>query len=91
MTQEEIKQTAVKCTKPFQYLDTAVRELKKAKQNGENIYIEFSGEKLYSLIDDENSCYVKVTGKSKVDFFKGIAARNIQKINKRIEKSCNIV
>ncbi len=49
-------------------LDQAYQVLQKAKQNGENIYINFNGHKLYSLLDDEDMCYIKVTGLSKQEF-----------------------
>lgn len=69
MTNEEIIRTAL----PLEYhsdLDGIVKRLELAKQKGENVYIEFHGKKLYSLIDNEESCYLKVTGETKTEFEK---------------------
>ena len=49
-------------------LDNAVEFLNDARAEGRNIYIEFNGQKLYSLLDDEDSCYMKVVGTTKKEF-----------------------
>lgn len=49
-------------------LDDAVEFLNDARAEGRNIYIEFNGQKLYSLLDDEDSCYMKVVGTTKKEF-----------------------
>lgn len=38
------------------------------KERGELVYGEFNGQKLYSDIDDVDSAYKKITGKTKADF-----------------------
>lgn len=35
---------------------------KMQKKQGENIFVNFNGNKLYALLDDRDSCYEKVTG-----------------------------
>ena len=50
------------------HLDNAVKLLNDARAEGRNIYIEFNGQKLYSLLDDEDSCYMKVVGTTKKEF-----------------------
>jgi hypothetical protein len=52
----------------FGNLDGAIKELNRCKLNGELIYINFNGEKLYSDVDDEDSAYKKITGKTKAEF-----------------------
>ena len=65
MNEELIKATATEYQGWTSTLKEAVRVLLKAKIFGENIYIDFNGHRLYSLLDDENSCFMKVLGKSK--------------------------
>ena len=66
-TKEQIIAEARKYEKWVYDLDGAVRVLKDAKNIGWNIYIDFNGHKLYSLLDDEDSCYHKVLGISKAE------------------------
>lgn len=68
MDKEKIMSEAMEYTKWVYDLDGAVKVLAQKKMNNENIYINFNGTKLYSLLDDENSCYQKVTGTSKEIF-----------------------
>ena len=49
-------------------LDDAIRILQIAKINSKNIYILFNGVKLYSQFDNTDSCYKKITGKTKSMF-----------------------
>lgn len=49
-------------------LEDAINKLIEHKLNGELVFIEFNGQKLYSDIDDMDSAFVKVTGKTKVEF-----------------------
>ncbi len=48
-------------------IDKAVRELAKYKDHGDNVYFMYSGNRLYSMLDDERSCYMKVFGKTKAE------------------------
>lgn len=52
----------------FGDIDGAIQELNRYKERGELVYIEFNGKKLYSDIDDLDSAYKKVTGKTKAEF-----------------------
>jgi len=51
-------------------IDTCIEFLNDCKEKGQNYYIVFQGKKLYSLIDDENSCYLKVYGEDKETYKK---------------------
>jgi hypothetical protein len=52
----------------FGHLTSAVEELIRYKERGELVYGEFNGQKLYSDTDDLDSCFKKVTGKTKAEF-----------------------
>lgn len=49
-------------------IERAIAQLEKFKQSGELAYGEFNGQKLYSDIDDLDSAYKKITGKTKSEF-----------------------
>ena len=49
-------------------IDSAIKLLNEYKAKNELVFINFNGEKLYSDIDDLDSAYVKVTGKTKEQF-----------------------
>lgn len=68
MNEELIKKTAVKVnvlggTK----LDEVIKFLDEANKNGKNIYVVFNEQNLYSMLDDEDSCYKKVVGMTKAE------------------------
>ena len=46
----------------------AIEELNKHKEKNELVFGIFNGEKLFSDIDDLNSAYKKITGKTKSEF-----------------------
>jgi len=52
----------------FGNIDSAIKELNQHKERGELVYGEFNGQNLYSDIDDLNSAYKKITGKTKAEF-----------------------
>ena len=52
------------------HLDRVIDYLIISKLNGKNIYVEFNGHKLYSFLDDEDSCYLKVCGATKKELEK---------------------
>lgn len=52
----------------FGDIESAVKELNKYKERGELVYGEFNGQKLYSDIDDLDSAFKKITGKTKAEF-----------------------
>ena len=54
----------------------AVEELNKYKEKNELVFGIFNGEKLYSDIDDLNSAYKKITGKTKSEFDTILKKRN---------------
>ena len=62
---QKIKTTAQYDDTFYLSLDEAIEALQKAKEVGENIYIDYNSKELYSFIDDEKSCYNKVYGMSK--------------------------
>jgi|SRR6478736_1056310 len=49
-------------------IDSVMKELSKYKEKSQLVFVEFNGEKLYSDIDDLDSAYKKVTGKTKSEF-----------------------
>ena len=49
-------------------IERAIQELARFKESGELVYGEFNGQKLYSDIDDVESAYKKITGKTKTEF-----------------------
>ncbi len=66
MTTGEVMEQAVDKTNEFEgkNLEFVVEYLAEAKAKGENIFYRFKGEKLYSLFDNRDTCYKKVTGYS---------------------------
>ena len=52
----------------FGDISSAIKKLNQYKERGELVYGEFNGQKLYSDIDDVNSAYKKITGKTKAEF-----------------------
>lgn len=63
--ENEIKSSAVKYEKWIYNIDELVSLVSEYKEKGENIEFDFKNEKFYSLLDNEDSCYKKVTGLSK--------------------------
>jgi len=57
-------------------IEKAVKQLTRHKERGELVYGEFNSKKLYSDIDDVDSAYTKVTGKTKEDFDAAIEKEN---------------
>lgn len=51
-------------------IDKAVRKLAKYKSQNKNVYLTCRGKKLYSLFDDENSCYMSIFGKTKSEYLR---------------------
>ncbi len=49
-------------------IERAMKDLARFKERGELVYGEFNGQKLYSDIDDVDSAYKKITGKTKDEF-----------------------
>src|SRR5690606_10682773 len=49
-------------------IDSAIQELQKYKEKGELVFGVFNGQKLFSDIDDIDSAYLKITGKTKSEF-----------------------
>jgi hypothetical protein len=49
-------------------IERAMQDLARFKERGELVYGEFNGQKLYSDIDDVDSAYKKITGKTKSEF-----------------------
>jgi hypothetical protein len=51
----------------FGNIDSAIKELESYKEKGELVFLSFNGVNLYSDIDDLDSAYIKVTGKTKAE------------------------
>lgn len=69
--EEKIMRTAVKVdTSSFLDLNAVVSFLEKQLLEGKNVYCEFNRKKLYSILDDRDSCYLKVTGKTYEEYEK---------------------
>ena len=49
-------------------IERAIQDLARFKERGELVYGEFNGQKVYSDIDDLDSAFKKVTGKTKAEF-----------------------
>jgi len=49
-------------------IERAMNDLARFKERGELVYGEFNEQKLYSDIDDIDSAYQKITGKTKAEF-----------------------
>lgn len=60
----------------FGSINKAIEELQKYKEKGELVFLEFNGKKLYSDIDDVDSAYQKITGKTKAEFDEEERIRN---------------
>jgi len=58
-------------------IETAINCLSKFKEGNELAYCTFNGENLYSDIDNLNSAYKKITGKTKSEFDKEITKINL--------------
>ena len=54
--------------RPIYCLDDIIELLKNAKEQNQNIAVSSNGIYLYSMLDDEDSCYLKICGKTKSDF-----------------------
>ena len=57
-------------------IESAIKELNRFKEKNELVCGEFNGQKLYSHIDDLDSAYKKVTGKTKAEFDEAERKRN---------------
>lgn len=52
----------------FGNIESAIKELVRYKENGELVFGEFNGVKIYSDVDDLDSAYKKITGKTKSEY-----------------------
>ncbi len=71
MSKKDINSIIQNATQYYYYvgtLDKATEVLSKAKASNKNIYIVLNGKKLYSQLDNIDSCYLKITGKTKKAF-----------------------
>lgn len=76
-------------------IESAVKKLTEYKEQGENAFGVFNGHKLFSDIDDIDSAYMKIVGKTKAEFDADEAKRieetrgtrtQAQRINSRINR-----
>lgn len=49
-------------------IESAMQDLARFKERGELVYGEFNGQKLYSDVDDVDTAFKKITGKTKAEF-----------------------
>ncbi|MBO5141951.1 MAG: hypothetical protein J6C46_02950 [Clostridia bacterium] len=70
-------------------LEDANKILRESQKRGENVYIDFNGQKLYSCDFDENKAYIQITGISKKDYEqlarKRFKAKNPKQLRKLID------
>lgn len=59
----EIKSQAVNLGGIYYSVFEAIDALEQAKELGLNVYINFNGRYLYSLLDDSETCQIKVCGR----------------------------
>lgn len=67
-------------------LDEKIETLRQHKIKGENVYLLFHGKKLYSMTDDENSCYLKTLGKTRAEVMAEIEEEHRRYEEERYEK-----
>jgi len=65
-------------------IETAVNQLTQARMNGQNVYIEFNGHKLYSADVTMDSAYLEIVGKTKDQFDKD-EAEWLEKSRKEVD------
>ena len=70
-------------------IDSAIKLLNEYKAKNELVFITFNGEELYSDIDDLDSAYVKVTGKTKeqLDEYKRLIHDKYEEEKRKHEES----
>lgn len=66
---------------PGEDIESAIKELTRYKERGELVCGNFNGQVLYSDIDDLDSAYKKITGKTKTEF-----DEEVQKSNAKYEE-----
>ena len=64
MNKKEIMKNAREDERFYLDLDEVVAALETYKKNDINVFIQYNDKNLYSLLDDRDSCYMKVTGKT---------------------------
>lgn len=65
---EKIKAEAKEYTGYVYNIDGMVKKFAECKARGENVFYNFNGHKCYSLLDNEDSCYKKITGYTKSEY-----------------------
>lgn len=66
--ENEIKAEAIPYEKWIYDIDELVSLINEFKEKGENYSFDFKDKKFYSLLDDEESCYKKVSGLTKDEY-----------------------
>lgn len=69
----------------FGNIESAIKVLNKYKEKNELVFGVFNGQKLFSDIDDIDSAYLKITGKTKDEFDMEQQQRNAEYIKQKIE------
>lgn len=79
MDEKEIIENAFYYGPGVSDLDAIIAFFAGARERNLNLYYTFHGVKLYALLDDENSCYIKVIGMTKEEFIKKFEAETGEK------------
>lgn len=69
----------------FGNIDSAVSELSSYKERNELVFGVFNGVNLYSDVDDLNSAYKKITGKTKLEFDEAKQKRNEEYLEEKLK------
>lgn len=68
--ESEIKEDAILYDKWIYNINELIDLVYEYKERGENYSFDFKNKKFYSLLDDVDSCYIKVTGLTKDEYIK---------------------
>lgn len=82
--------TEIKLSEQLHFEDI-VKNLEDNRKEGNNVYVVMSsGKKLYSLLDDENSCYLKVFNKTKEEVHLVLMEEKLKKEKLKKERIAKI-
>lgn len=84
--EDEIKAEAIPYEKWIYNIDELISLIDKYKEKGENYWFEFKKEKFYSLLDDEESCYKKITGLTKDEYYEKQQKLEYERLRREAEE-----
>lgn len=82
--ENNIKAEAIPYTKWIYNITELINLIDEYKEKGENYSFDFKDKKFYSLLDDEDSCYKKVTGMTKDEYL--IEQERLEEKRLRVEE-----